>query len=196
MHRTPRCPTTRTRAPRPEERLARGARGRETHDFRVPRTPSRATRAPSSGAASRRCSSPSAKAAWRPSRRWWTPAPTSTARSEFGWTALLVATQQPLLQDRRCICSITAPIRTSPTRAAGHRSISRPTTGTSKAATIPLASRTWTTSTTSSGCSRPMRTRTCACGRAPRRARCSRTSGCWKRAQRRSCAPRSPATSC
>ena len=48
---------------------------------------------------------------------------------------------EPLLQARRRTCSSTAPIPTSPTRAAGRRCISRPTTATSRTATIRSARR-------------------------------------------------------
>ena len=56
----------------------------------------------------------------------------------YGWRPLLVADAEPLLQAGGT-CSSTAPTRTWRTRAAGRRSISRPTTATSSPATIRSA---------------------------------------------------------
>ncbi len=49
-------------------------------------------------------------------------------RSEFGWTRAAGCHAKTATTRSACTCSITAPIRTSPTRAAGRRSTSRPTT--------------------------------------------------------------------
>ena len=54
--------------------------------------------------------------------------------TEYGWTPLLTAVNNRNYK-LASSCSTAAPIRTSPTRAAGRRSISPPTTATSRAAT-------------------------------------------------------------
>jgi ankyrin repeat protein len=81
-----------------------------------------------------------------------------------GLTPLIFAARDGNIETVRALldagsCSNARPIRISQMKVAGIRSTSRPTTGTSKAATIPLASRTWITSSTSSCCSRPARIR-------------------------------------
>ena len=72
--------------------------------------------------------------------------------SGYGWTPLLVATQNRTTSSARS-CWSTARIRTRRTRAAGRHSTSRWTTGTSKAATIRSARATWIIWNSSGSCS-------------------------------------------
>ena len=72
--------------------------------------------------------------------------------SEFGWTRAARRHAEPLLSARRVPARARRGSEHRRTRAAGIRSTSRRTTGTSKAATIRRASRTWIISSTSSGC--------------------------------------------
>ena len=59
--------------------------------------------------------------------------------THYGWTPLADRHPEPPLQAGGLFCSITAPIPTSPTTAAGRRSIWPPTTAISKAAIIRSA---------------------------------------------------------
>jgi len=104
--------------------------------------------------------------------------PDVNQKSEFGWTALAGRHSQPVLQIGVYLLDHGADPK-HPQRGRLDTAYYRNDTGTSKAAT--------THSQTGHGPSRlhqrrsrRMRIRICACARAPRRAPCSRTSGCSK----------------
>ena len=73
--------------------------------------------------------------------------------TNYGWTALLTATQNKNYKIGKYPPRSRSSTPTSPTTAAGVPSTSPPTTATSKVATIPSAPPTWITSNTSSSCS-------------------------------------------
>ena len=79
--------------------------------------------------------------------------------TEYGWTPLLTATNNRHYKLGAFLLARGAN-PTWPTKADGRRSISPPTTATSKAATIRCRSRTWITSSTSGCCSTMAPTRT------------------------------------
>ncbi len=77
--------------------------------------------------------------------------------TRYGWSPLLAATQNRNYQLGKFLIEHGADVN-SPTRAVGRRSISPPTTATSRAATTRRARPTWTISSTSSCCSTRART--------------------------------------
>ncbi|MEJ1962331.1 MAG: ankyrin repeat domain-containing protein [Gammaproteobacteria bacterium] len=102
-------------------------------------------------------------------------------RSEFGWTALLVATHNRFYRLGSYLLEHGAdPNLANEGRldSAVHRDDNRNIEG----GDYPTRKPTWNTSTTSSCCSQSTPTRICACIPAPRRARCSRimAAGRWR----------------
>ena len=112
--------------------------------------------------------------------------------SEYGWTALLDATQNRFYQLGAYLLEHGADPNIA-NEGGWTRSTSPPTTVTSKAAIIRPANRTWTTWSSSSGCSLPGPRQIFACVPAPRRAQYSPTNGSTRRARRHFCALRSQA---